>query len=435
MKATILNLAVAASLAASAAAQPHHHGHHHHKRGTPAEKREVETTYLPATVTQYMLGSEEVSADEAKDGLDKGLYVVVGETTPTYTAPAAPAVTSSSSSKEDAVFIQKVTSTSSPSSSSSSSSSSAVTSSTSISTSTSTSSSAAATSSASSSYPTGGTGIDAEFPSGEIKCTEFPSDYGAVAVDSLGLGGWTGLQFTPDYNIGDLAISYIETGVKGMSLQKGFYSYACPDGYVKSQWPTAQGSSKQSVGGLLCNSDGYLELTRTTVKTLCEAGVGGVTVKNDMVKNVAICRTDYPGTESMVIPVDSQPGTTVDLANIASTDYYHWGSLSTTLQYYVNQPGISVEDGCVWDCTTDHDECGNWAPTILGVGKSSDGNTYISLFPNTPTSSATPRMNINITGDVSIQCYYQDGAYAVGDSGCTTTIPSNGNAVIHFTDA
>ncbi|KAI6093357.1 SUN-domain-containing protein [Hypoxylon rubiginosum] len=421
MKATILNIAVAASFAAGAAAQPHHHGHHHHKRGTPVEKREVETTYLPATVTQYMLGNEEVSAEEAKDGLDNGLYVVVGETTPTYTPPPAPVVTSSSS-KEDAVFIQKVTSTSS----------SVVTSSTS----TSTSSSAAATSSASSSYPTSGaTGIDAEFPDGKLKCTEFPDKYGALPIPWLGLGGWTGLQFTPSYSIGDLAISYIETGIKGMAKQKGFYSYACPEGYVKTQWPKAQGSTRQSVGGLLCNSDGYLELSRPDSKTLCEKGIGGVSVKNDMEKNVAICRTDYPGIEAMVVPVDSQPGTTRDIANIASADYYHWGDLATTLQYYVNQPGVSVEDGCLWDCLTDHDECGNWAPTILGVGKAADGNTYISLFPNKPTSSAKPRMNINITGDVSIQCYYQDGAYAVGDSGCTTTIPSNGKAVIHFTDA
>ncbi|KAI2469998.1 SUN-domain-containing protein [Annulohypoxylon bovei var. microspora] len=425
MKATVLNMAIAASLAAGANAQPHHHGHHHHKKGV--EKRDVETTYVPATVTQYMLGTEEVSADDAKAGLDKGLYVVIGETTPTFTTPPKPVVTSSSS-KEDAVFIQKVTSTSS-------SSSAYPTTSSSSSTTTSTSSAAASSSSASSGYTSGATGVDAEFPSGTIKCTEFPEQYGAVPLDYLGLGGWTGLQFTPDYNIGDLSISLIVSGVKGMAEQAGFYSYACPEGYVKSQWPEAQGSTHQSVGGLQCNSDGYLELSRPTSKTLCEPGVGGVTVKNDMAKNVAICRTDYPGIEAMVIPVDAQPGTTRDLANIASANYYHWTGLSTTLQYYVNQPGVSVEDGCVWDCATDHDECGNWAPTILGVGKAADGNTYISLFPNTPTSSAKPKMNINITGDVSIPCYFQDGVYAVGNSGCTTTIPSGGKAVIHFTDA
>ncbi|KAI1374116.1 SUN-domain-containing protein [Hypoxylon crocopeplum] len=420
MKATVLNIAIAASMAAGVAAQPHHHGHHHHKKNSPAEKREVETTYLPATVTQYMLGNEEVSADEAKDGLDKGLYIVVGETTPTFTPPPPPAVTSTSS-KEDAVFIQKVTT-----SSSSSSSSSAVP--------TTTSSAAPATSS-SADVSTGGTGIDADFPSGTIKCTAFPEDYGAVPIPWLGLGGWTGLQFTPNYKIGDLSISFIETGIAGMTKQMGFYSYACPEGYVKSQWPEAQGSTRQSVGGLLCNSDGYLELTRPSSKKLCEAGVPGITVKNDMQKNVAICRTDYPGIEAMVIPVDAQPGSSRSLANIESANYYHWDGMATTLQYYVNQPGVSVEDGCVWNCASDHNECGNWAPTILGVGKSTDGNTYISLFPNTPTSSAKPKMNIEITGDVSIPCYFKDGAYAVGDSGCTTTIPSGGKAVITFTDA
>ncbi|OTB02140.1 hypothetical protein M426DRAFT_13842 [Hypoxylon sp. CI-4A] len=432
MKATVMNLAVAATLAAGAAAQPHHHGHQHlHKKNSQAEKREVETTYLPATVTKYMLGDEIVSADEAKAGLDQGLYVVVGESTPTFTPPPAPSSTSVSS-KEDGVFIQKVTSSSSSSSSSSLSTSSAYP----TTTSSSSSSSKVATSSASSSYPTStATGVDAEFPSGEIKCSKFPSDYGAVALDYLGLGGWSGIQFTPDYSIGDLAISYIETAVEGMADSAGFYSYACPEGYVKSQWPSAQGSTKQSIGGLYCNSDGYLELSRTSSKTLCEKGVGGVTIKNSMSKNVAICRTDYPGTESMTIPVDAQPGTTRELANIESSTYYHWGDLTTTLQYYINQPGTTVEEGCRWDSTIDPEENGNWAPTILGVGKSSDGNTYISLFPNTPTSSAKPKMNINITGDVSIECSYLDGAYAVGDSGCTTTIPSGGSAIVHFTDA
>ncbi|KAI1101121.1 SUN-domain-containing protein [Jackrogersella minutella] len=422
MKATVLNIALAASLATGSTAQPHNHGHHHHKKNV-AEKREVETTYVPATVTQYVLGTDEVSADEAKAGLDKGLYVVIGETTPTFTPPPKPVVTSSSS-KEDAVFIQKVTSTSSAPSSSAYS--------------TSSSPAPAATSSASSSSGgglTGATGVDAEFPDGKLKCSEFPEQYGAVPLDYLGLGGWTGLQFTPNYKIGDLSISFIVNGVKGMAQQAGFYSYACPEGYVKTQWPSAQGATKQSVGGLLCNSDGYLELSRPESKTLCEPGVAGITIQNDLSKNVAVCRTDYPGIEAMVIPVDSQPGTTRNLANINSADYYHWTGLSTTLQYYINQPGVSYEDGCVWDCILNHDECGNWAPTILGVGQAADGNTYISLFPNTPTSSAKPQMNINITGDVSIPCYFQDGQYAVGNSGCTTTIPSGGKAVIHFTNA
>ncbi|KAI2613551.1 SUN-domain-containing protein [Hypoxylon fragiforme] len=418
MKATIMNLAMAASFAAGAAAQPHHHGHHHHKKNSPAEKRDVETTYVAATVTQYMLGDQAVGTEEAKAGLDKGLYVVVGETTPTFTPPPPPAVTSTSS-KEDAVFLQKVTSSSSSSSTP---------------TPTPSSSSAAAASS-SASYSSGATGVDADFPSGKIKCSQFPSDYGAVALDWLGLGGWSGLQYTPNYKIGDLAISFIETGTKSFKGGAGFYSYACPEGYVKSQWPSAQGATKQSVGGLYCNDDGYLELTRTESTKLCEQGIEGITIKNDLTSNVAICRTDYPGTESMVIPVDSQPGTSRALANVASANYYHWDNKATTLQYYINQPGVSVEDGCVWDCATDHDECGNWAPAILGVGKAADGNTYISLFPNLPTSTAKPNMNIEITGDVSIPCYFKNGVFAVSDTGCTTAIPNGGKAVVTFSSA
>ncbi|KAI5861818.1 SUN-domain-containing protein [Durotheca rogersii] len=417
MRSSIVNVAIAASFAAGAAAQPHHHIHHHHKKNdrSPVEKRDVETTYVPATVTQYVLGDEPVSPEEAKAGLEKGLFIVVGETTPTFTPPPPPAVTSTSS-KADAVFIQKVTTSSSVPPTTSSSA-------------------APVPTSSSTDYSTGATGIDADFPSGKIKCSTFPSDYGAVALPWLGLGGWSGLQFTPDYKLGDLAISFIETGVAGMAQKSGFYSYACPEGYVKTQWPAAQGATLQSVGGLLCNADGYLELSRPSYKKLCEPGVSGITIQNDMKKNVAICRTDYPGSESMVIPVDAQPGSTRALANVQSAQYYKWDGKDTTLQYYVNQPGVSVEDGCVWDCDQDHDECGNWAPTIIGVGEAADGNTYISIFPNKPTSVAKPRMNIEILGDVSIPCYFKNGEYAIGENGCTTTIPKGGKAVVKFSDA
>ncbi|KAI1083221.1 SUN-domain-containing protein [Whalleya microplaca] len=428
MKATILNIAVAASLASGAVAQPHHHGHHHHKKhNSPAEKRDVkvETTYAPATVTQYMLGNEEVGIEEAKAGLDEGLYVVVGETTPTFTPPPpAPSTTSSSapapsssSSKEDAVFMQKI----STSASSSSTTSSAAPSSTSA-----TSSDDGSSSS--------GEGVDLEFPKDTVKCTEFPSKYGAVALDYLGFGGWSGLQFTPSFHFGiDISISNIVTGIKGNSeWNPGFYSYACPEGYVKSQWPSAQGSTLQSIGGLYCNSNGYLELTRTTSNKLCEKGVGGVTIKNKMSENGALCRTDYPGTEAMVIPVDTQPGKEYDLANILQDGYYHWDNKMTTLQYYVNQRGISHQDACVWDCATRHDECGDKAPTILGVGKAPDGITYISLFRNSP---ANLDYNIDITGDVNSECYVHGGEYPDGGTGCTTGLQDGGQAIITFTDA
>ncbi|KAI1334734.1 beta-glucosidase-domain-containing protein [Xylariaceae sp. FL0016] len=426
MKATILNLALAATLTTGAVAQPHHHGHHQlHKKGSPVEKREYETTYVPATVTQYMLGDDEVSADEAQAGIDKGLYVVVGETTPTFTTPSVAAATPSSTSKEDAVFIQKVSSTSS---------------STSIVAPTTTSSQAEvattkASSSSSDSYSTG-TGVDADFPDGEIDCDSFPSDYGAVALDYLDFGGFSGIQYTPNYSLGDLAISFIETAVGIPTSKKGFYSYACPEGYVKSQWPESQGNTGQSIGGLYCNGNGKLELTRGDVsKKLCEKGVGGVEIVNKMSEGTSFCRTDYPGTENMVIPVDVTAGSTRELANVNSNNYYEWQGKLTTLQYYVNKAGVTPEQGCRWVCEEDADGCGDKAPIVVGVGQT-DGTTYLSVFPNSAVSSATLDYNIDITGDVSIKCSYHVGeGFSTSDQGCTTAITAGGTATITLSKA
>ncbi|ORY65932.1 uncharacterized protein BCR38DRAFT_169368 [Pseudomassariella vexata] len=431
MKITILNLAFAASLAV---AQPHNHGHghfHQKKRGDSAvDKRgDVVVDYVPAYATVYKIGDEEVTPEEAKAGLDNGLYIVVGETTPTYSAPSAPSITPTSSPEYAAQFIEKTSTTTSSS----------TTSSTPVPSTTSTTSSVApaTTSQASSGGSSGTTGIDAEFPSGEIDCDTFPSDYGAYALDWLDTAGWASLQYTPNYSIGDAAISYIVSGVTGDKCKKkGFCSYACPPGYMKSQWPEdSQGLTGQSIGGLYCNADGKLELTRPKVKQLCIEGVGGVTIVNKLSKGAAVCRTDYPGLENMVIPLDTQPGNTYTLANVDSSTYYEWEGMATTFQYYVNPQGISVEDACVWTSPVKPLAAGNWAPTIIGVGRDSTGTTYLSIFPNSPTSVATLDFDIEISGDFSGSCSLKSGTYEGSDSGCTIGIPEGGNAVLTFVDS
>lgn len=429
MKATVLNLAIAASVCSVAVAQPHRHGHHVHQKRDHShhDKRNVVTTYVPATVTVYKLGNQEVSPEEAQAGLDKGVYVVMGETTPTFTPPPAPAVTSTSS-KEDAVFIEKVATTSSSSSSSSPPPAPTTTSTT--------SKTPKPAPTKSTSVSSGAKGIDADFPDGELDCTTFPSDYGALPLDYLGMGGWSGLQFTPNFSLKDLAISFIETGISKPAGQTGFYSYACPDGYVKTQWPKAQGNTGQSIGGVYCNSQGKLELTRGDVsKKLCEKGIPGITIENTMGSGTSVCRTDYPGTENMVVPLDVTPGGSFELANVASNNYYVWQGKSTTLQYYVNKKGVSAEQGCRWVCDEDPQGCGNWAPINIGVGESSDGITYLSIFPNSAVSKAVLDFNIDISGDNSIPCYYHAGkGFAGSDQGCTTGIPHGGSVTITFSD-
>ena len=141
----------------------------------------------------------------------------------------------------------------------------------------------------------GGQGLDAEFPDGEIDCTTFPSDYGPIEVEWANLGGWSGIQYV---TIEGDTVTEIITGVPGGDGCKpgAMCSYACPPGYQKSQWPSVQGSTGQSVGGLSCNSNSKLTLTNPGLsKTLCIQGTGAVTVQNKLSNNAAICRTDYPG--------------------------------------------------------------------------------------------------------------------------------------------
>ena len=134
--------------------------------------------------------------------------------------------------------------------------------------------------------------VDKEFQTGVHDCSEFPEQYGAVKIPWMNVGGWSGIQFTSVLNG---AVGKIDTAVSGGGCKSGAYcSYACPPGYQKSQWPTQ--TSDTSVGGLLCGSDGKLHLSNPDFKKICIAGTGKATVENNLSgKNVAICRTDYPG--------------------------------------------------------------------------------------------------------------------------------------------
>lgn len=140
-----------------------------------------------------------------------------------------------------------------------------------------------------------GQGLDEDFPDGLIDCSTFPSSYGPIKVDWAGLGGWSGIQYV---TIAGNSITNIDTAVPGGSNCKpgAMCSYACPAGYQKSQWPTTQGATGQSVGGLRCDTNGKLRLTNPKLsKKLCIPGTGATVVTNKLSDNAAICRTDYPG--------------------------------------------------------------------------------------------------------------------------------------------
>lgn len=448
MKFSQVTLLVAATLAV---AQPHNHIHRHPARhGSPVQGRDVvATTTVPGPiVTVYELDGENIPFDEVEQGLANGKYVLVGDsistvlapsTTSTFSSSSASSTStisiSSSSSEAAALFVeQKATTSSTPTSTYVAPTTSTTPTPTPTSTTeeaakpTTTAAPAAATSSSSSTGSSSGSGVDKEFPSGEIPCSTFPSEYGAVAAEWLGLGGWTGVQMVPGFTgLAAAAISYIETAISGTSeacTADSFCSYACPAGYQKSQWPSAQGSTGQSIGGLYCNSNGMLELSRTAYSTLCQEGAGGVNIENTLSQNVPVCRTDYPGTESETIALNVAAGATDPLCNPDASTYYTWEGAATSAQYYINPAGTAVSDACVWGSSGSN--TGNWAPVNVGVGKNADGETFISIFQNAPTNpTGKLNFNIDIEGDVSGSCSYKNGVYynngVESSTGCTVS--------------
>lgn len=453
------SIALTAATASVALAQPHVHKHQHqHQHLHDLKERDVtQTSWAPGpTAYIYMLNGKEISAEEVCEGLqEKELKFVDGHdpgvcaylstseaSTSTETSTEAPPSTSTWSSAADQVssqpaeFFQAPNSFSHPSWPSASPSAAAPSSGSGAPSSGSGAPSSSSNSDGSSSWappaqsssapsvPSGGTGIDAPFPDGQLDCSQFPSDYGALAVNYLGMAGWSGLQAV---TIANGFVNHIVTGVSGQGCTDGMMcSYACPPGYQKSQWPSTQGSTGQSVGGLSC-SGGKLYLTNSGLSNkLCIKGVGGVQATNSASGVVAICRTDYPGTEAETVPVELQPGSTQELTVPDAGSYYVWQGKSTSAQYYLNPIGVSAAQGCQWG--TPGTPVGNFAPINFGIG-AKDGVTWLSIFQNSPTTNAQYQGTVELTGNLSGTCKYSNGQYCgvtgCNSQGCTVRSPSD----------
>ncbi|KAK5102379.1 Sperm-associated antigen 4 protein [Exophiala xenobiotica] len=432
MRASILAL-TAATTASVALAQPHKHQHAHlHEMN---KRTQTETSWISGpTAYAFMLDGKSISVDEVCNGVASNKL---------KWADAAPAglcsTSASASSRSDATSASSTAASTSGAAksaaafyqnSSSRGPSSAATSTVAVS---SASDAPAAASSWGAWNASGsGQGVDSAFPDGELDCSNFPSSYGAVALDYLGMGGWSGLQAV---TFGSSAITHIVTGISGETCTEGMMcSYACPPGYQKSQWPSTQGSTGQSVGGIQCKG-GKLHLTNSALSpNLCIPGEGGVEAKNSASGVVAICRTDYPGTESETIPVELQSGETNQLANPNAGTYYTWQGKGTSAQYYLNPIGTSASEGCHWG--TAGSNKGNWAPINFGVGYK-DGKTWLSIFQNKPTTTNKYEGTVEIQGDVSDKCIYQNGQYC-GATGCNadgcTVAVNSGTATFVVSD-
>ena len=253
------------------------------------------------------------------------------------------------------------------------------------------------------------------FTDGVIDCDDFASiiGQGVIPLWHLGFGGYSGLYHPSDTSTG------------GSCVDGTYCSYACQPGMSKTQWPSDQPSNGVSVGGLYCSS-GKLYRSNTDTNYLCEWGVDMADVVSEIDQAVAICRTDYPGTENMVIPTYLQPSGTLPLTVVDQDTYYTWNGKATSAQYYVNNAGLTWEEGCVWG--TSGTTYGNWAPLNFGAGYT-NGIAYLSLIPN-PNNLESANYKVKIVASdsssvVNGDCYYADGTYnGDGTDGCTVAVTS-----------
>lgn len=214
---------------------------------------------------------------------------------------------------------------------------------------------------------------------------QFPTNCGLVAVNKDGTGGgW--------------AISKDRT-----CDANSYCPYACPPGYLAAQWdPSATSYTypQSQNGGLHCNSDGTLSKPFLE-KDYCVKGKGGLSVNNKVGSNVAFCQTVLPGNEEMLIPTNVGGNSQADLS-VPGTDYW----ASTAAHYYVNTPGVSVDDGCTWGSNAKAQ--GNWAPYVAGANQDSNGNTFVKIGWNPiyldSFSSVTPGFGIRITCPDESKC-------------------------------
>lgn len=242
-----------------------------------------------------------------------------------------------------------------------------------------------------------------------VKCP-FPKDKKLVAVaEDCENEGWA---MSPD-----------EPCIPGK-----YCPYACPPGQVMNQWdPSAKTYSYPSSmnGGLKCNADGSLTNPMGN-KPLCVNGAGTVSVVNKAGKNVAFCQTVLPGNEAMLIPTNVAKDKETKLA-VPGCEYY----AGSAAHYYVNPPGVSTEEGCVWG--TADKEIGNWSPYVAGMNMDKQGNTYVTIGVNPKHiddhDGKTPNFGLRIVCDNPHDCVGLECEINPKNGYNTATGPTSGNSL------
>jgi hypothetical protein len=95
------------------------------------------------------------------------------------------------------------------------------------------------------------------------------------------------------------------------------------------------------------------------------------------------------------------PTTVSGYASLAVPDPSYW--CSTAAHYYINPPGTSADEACVWGSTAN--PWGNWSPYVAGANSDASGETFIKLGWNPIyLEQATPFRNTVPSWGVKIDC-------------------------------
>ncbi|KAJ5872877.1 uncharacterized protein N7529_005230 [Penicillium soppii] len=257
---------------------------------------------------------------------------------------------------------------------------------------------------------------------------QFPTDAGLVAV-------------TPNEENAGWAMSPNQPCKPG-----NYCPYACPPGEVSMQWDpkaTSYSYPMSMNGGLYCDESGNIQKPFPN-RDYCESAAGVLKAHNKAGKPVSFCQTVLPGNEAMIIPTLVE-----ELADLAVPGMSYW--CSTAAQYYINAPGVSTEEGCVWG--TSANPVGNWSPYTAGANTDAEGNTYLKigwnpiyLEPTTPFRDVKPEFGIEIEcegdGCNGLPCKIDPAVNSVnemignpfvgagGATGCVVTVPKGETAHI-----
>ncbi|KAJ4389857.1 hypothetical protein N0V93_007329 [Gnomoniopsis smithogilvyi] len=204
----------------------------------------------------------------------------------------------------------------------------------------------------------------------------FPEDEGLVTITPTELNaGWA---LSPDQEC--TAGSYCP--------------YACPPGQLMNQWkPGSTYVYPDSMdGGAYCDENGIITKPFPE-EDYCVEGIGNVQAVNNCGDEVAVCQTVLPGNEAMLIP--TSVGSSA-LISVPGTSYWD----STAAHFYVNQPGHTTEEACIWgDGST---PIGNWAAYVIGTNQDATGNTYVKAGWNPIYTDAFPGVKPKF--GVKIEC-------------------------------